>query len=226
MRWVLGLIVALALIAVGVPTDAKPNTIRYDSNGNPWRIDPETAATLGAGSGEGAVIGEIETRTKFDLQISLTAAGSSGDEDSKSETALTGIKAYYRPSPVWRMGGSMKWDLVDQTRITFGLPISMQIKPNEWRDQIFWLNFDVLPSFTIRTGEGEGDFIRESAWSWVPKAGVSMELPMGEKAAWSTEIGLGAGIPVTLEGVSDEALNSLVGSIVGSANFAINVRFR
>jgi hypothetical protein len=54
--------------------------------------------------------------------------------------------------------------------------------------------------------------------------GLSVELPIGESAAWSTEVGAGVGVPVTVEGISDEALNSLVNKVAGAVDFRVNIR--
>ncbi len=226
MRWTKVLLLVAVGVAVMVSTTfAAPKNVKYDANGNAWNIDPETAATPGAGSGEGDVIDQVETRNKFDLQLALRAVGSPGDDDTSTESALAGVTGFYRPSPKWRIGMSMQWDAVDNTAIHFTLPVSLQLFPNPWRDQIFWINANLLPIFTVRTGT-EGDFIRESALSWIPSAGMSVELPMGETASWSTEFGVGAGLPITVEGVSDEALNSAVNQVAGMADFKVNFRFR
>jgi hypothetical protein len=225
MKWIKTLLAAFVAIALTTTPSIAGETTKYDANGNAWLVDEETAATLGAGSGEGAIIGEVESRNKFDLQLGLRAVGSTADDDASSESALTGIKGFYRPAAHWRIGGSMQWDTVDRTAIHFTLPLGLQLFPNPWRNQIFWLNANLLPTYTIRTGSTDG-LIRSSAWSWVPGASMSIELPMGETSGWSTEFGAGAGIPITIEGVTDEALNGLVNKVVGSIDFAVNIRFR
>ncbi len=224
MRWIKLLFVAVVAATLMV-LPAESATKKYDANGNAWNIDEATADTPGAGSGEGAVIDQVEVRNKFDLQLALRAIGSTADDDMSTESALAGITGFYRPSPRWRIGASMLWDAVDNSAIHFTIPFSLQLFPNPWRNQIFWINANLFPIFTVRTGDGD-DFIRSSAFSWIPSAGMSVELPMGETASWSTEFGVGAGLPVTVEGISDAALNSAVNSVAGMADFKINFRFR
>lgn len=228
MKWKMLLAVILSL-AFAMPSMAGEKIIT-DNDGNKWVIDTETAATPGAGSGEGAIIGAVSDTLasydshKFDLQFAVTAMGAGGDDSSGTETALTGFTFYYRPSGAWRVGAAMAWDTQNRSQVTFGIPVGLKLFPNPWSSVNWWINLNILPLYTIQTSDDpleEGDSARLSAWSWVPSAEFSVEFPMG---GWSAEIGLGAGVPVSLEGITDEAENNALKKLTASAMFAINWR--
>ena len=214
----LGLLIAFPVFAA--------NPVKYDANGDPWFVDPATAATPGAGAAEGDVIAPAPTRTKIDLQIDVTALGAGGDDDASSEKVVTGLAGLFRPAPWARLGAKMAWDTADRSKITLSVPMGAQLFPNPWGNVIFWINADILPHYPVRTSSDPDDYDtpRKNAWTWVPNVGLSMELPIGAEAQWSAEVGAGVGVPVTIEGINDQALNSLVDQVAGAVDFSINIR--
>lgn len=226
MKWFTTMAVLLVAVILAVPAVAAPRTVKYDANGDPWFVDPATAATPGAGAAEGDVIAPAPTRTKIDLQIDVTAAGAGGDNDASSEKVITGLSGLFRPAAWCRIGGKMAWDTTERSQLTLSVPAGIQLFPNPWGNVIFWLNADILPHYTVRTSDDAADYDapRKNAWSWVPNVGLSMELPIGADARWSAEVGAGVGVPVTIEGISDEALNGLVNQVAGAVDFSVNIR--
>lgn len=222
MRWILlGLILVLAAPAVA------GEKIIYDNDGNAWVIDTETAATPGAGSGEGALVGEVADTVaaydnhKFDLQIGITMAGIGSDGNAETETAITAISIFYRPAIWARFGPSLAWDAVDRTQLDLSIPVSFKLFPSPWSSIIWWCNTDVLPHYIVRMGEGPEP--RASAWSWVPNVGISIEVPM---ETFSVEGGVGVGVPLSLEGITEEAENAAINQLALGAEVAFNFRWR
>lgn len=225
MKWIKTLLAVFVAVALTSTPMWAGEKVIYDNDGNRWVVDTETAGTPGAGSGLGALVGAVDDtldsfqKHKFDLQLGLTAAGVAGDDSSKTETALTGLTLYYRPDGWVRLGAGFTWNTIDRSAFTFSLPIGFKLFPNPWGSVNFWLDTNLLPTYTVRTGET--DIVRESAFSWVPSAQFAVEVPMD---MWSVEAGIGAGIPVSIEGVTESDVNNAVDKVAAAVQFAINLR--
>jgi hypothetical protein len=228
MKWIKTLLsVFVAVALTSTPMFAAEKEVR-DANGDKWIVDTETEATPGAGSGLGALIGAVDDtlagfeKHKFDLQLGLTAIGQAGDDSSATESALTSVTLYHRPVPVFRWGPRFSWNTVDNNLFSFSLPMGLKLNRNPWATYNFWLNLDILPTFTVRTDEPV-DTSRTSAWSYTPKIAFAAEVPMGP---WSIEGDLGVGFPFAIEGVTDDAINSAVKQVGFAAKVAVNIRLR
>lgn len=219
----------LILLAVGLL--AAPcysgEQIRRDANGDKWVVDTRTAGTPGAGAGLGALVAAVTDtlpavdRHKFDIQIGLTALGVPGDDSLGTETAVTALTLYYRPKTFFRIGPRIGWDLGDNTKVSLGIPMGLKLNADAWDAYNLWLALNVLPTFTIRTGEFGS--IRSSAWTYVPSAELRGEIPMG---SLSLEGGLGLNTALLLEGVSSPAANDAIKKLGYQAELALNYRWR
>ena len=215
----------LALAVVGI-AQAGERTVT-DNDGDKWVIDTETAATPGAGAGLGAVVGAVGDTIpgyqghRFDLQIGISAFGIGADDSMNTESAETGATLYYRPATWNRIGANMTWDTVDRSKLDFGLLAGFKLYPDPWSSVIWWCNLDLLPHFIVRTDDTGAP--RTSAWSYFPKVGMSVEVPMN---TFSFEVGAGAGVPLTLEGINKEAENAALTKLAAGVDVAINFRWR
>ncbi len=228
MKWIKTVFLALAIVAVTATMSYAKEKIITDNDGNKWVIDTATAATPGAGSGEGALVGAVSDTVpayeshKWDMQFGMTAMSTTAEDSTNAETAVTGLTMFYRPSLAWRIGFSMAWDTVDRSAVTFGLPIGYKLFASPWSSVNWWVGLNVLPTYTVRL-EDAGVGLHESPWSWKPGTEFKVEVPMGQ---WSAEVGLGASVPFSVEGITEESENDAIKKLAGSAIFAINWRLR
>jgi len=226
VKVLLAVTVAVALLAPA----AFPKTYKIDNLGRKWLVDEETAATPGAGAGEGAVIGladEVEpgfNRHMIDLQFGLSATGVAADDSAATEQAVTTVTLQWYPptSSGWlKLGPRVSLASAQQGQLTFSLPITAYLFPDPFSTFKWGVELNVLPSLSVITDPNKEFEIRESAWNYVPALEFFAEVPMG---SWSFQVGVGGGFPVQLQGVSDEALNSSINQATFGVGGQVNWR--
>lgn len=212
--------------APGMAQDGEKTYIT-DNMGRKWEIDPTTAATSGAGAGLGEVIGEAETVPwaghMFDVTFGLTAVGTATDDTSSTEQALGELGVYYIPKTEsgWiAIGLLMGKSTTGTNELTFRPDFRFTLFPDPFSSFRWNVHASVF-SYTVQTGEVDGP--RMSAWSTVPKIMFGVEVPRGP---YSIEFGLGAAYPFSIQGITDEELNSAVDNAMLAGNVTINWRQR
>lgn len=219
----------LALIAAFMlPITAQAETTVIDNLGRKWVIDEATAATPGAGSGLGEIVGlesaELPSYEQhmIDLQFQLGATGTEGDDTLSTENAVVGFTLFYYAADWLKIGPQIGTTLGEGSKmIDFSVPVEFILFPDPFSSVIWKFRANVF-TYTVTTSDDVTMPIK-SAWSFDPAGSFVVEVPMG---AYSVDFGAGVSYPFSIMGVTDEELNNAVKKATAGVAVSINYRMR
>ncbi len=205
----------IALAALAGTAWAQETAEVRDNLGRKYLVDVKTLNTPGAGgeigSLEGAIISEPDTLPwqghMFDLAFELSAVGVAGDDSSTTESALTSLGLLWIPSNQsgwFAVGPRVTWNMNAGDEVTFDIPMRFTVAPDPYSAYRWNVHFSAFTYTVHTTGV---DTPRSSAFSFIPTLSFGWEIPRG---SYSVEFAAGAGYPFSLEGVTDEEVNSAV----------------